>query len=334
MGDPLSVAASVLTLAQAVEYTWKSIKDVRGAEQAVEDVKGKVDTVRSVLEHSKRAIGNTGYVANTSPGLDTDMVISRIENKLAKLDKTLMRFNGLNSKAKIKLVKLQWPRQKTKIEALLRSVREDALLLEHYMTVMTFSSTIQIRSQIDGLMERAESRVCKTRANPNNTPRLKKYLQTDMGVLVSAHEFCLDRSSPSDDRVAAPTDSILYFLGVLLISISGTHPRCDCSITRCRQCQQSNVSYTFHISLPMWLFTRLIVGSLLFNRTTGLSLRYLRFPNTRCSTDSIFRLVQLGRLDDIHAAFDSGDASPWDVDEDGNTLLWVHLPHTLNPQTS
>lgn len=122
------------------------------------------------------------------------------------------------------------------------------------------------------------------------------------------------------------TNSFMYFLGALLISLSST--KSHGSNPAWTICQQHTVIYYFNIFLPAWLTARAIVGSILCDPCKGLELRHLRFPCVRPLTDPIFTYVMKGDMDHIIAAFTSRPpmASPWDVDPDGHSILWVCLP--------
>ncbi|ORY09333.1 hypothetical protein BCR34DRAFT_375241 [Clohesyomyces aquaticus] len=119
-----------------------------------------------------------------------------------------------------------------------------------------------------------------------------------------------------------PTESLLYFLGALCMAWSGSSPHC--TRKNCPKCLQHTTTLLLRVFLPSWLLAKALIGSISYTQSRGLSL-HLRFPSVRPSGAEIFELVSLGDLAGIQYAFKTGTASVWDVDLDGNGLLWYAL---------
>jgi hypothetical protein len=133
----------------------------------------------------------------------------------------------------------------------------------------------------------------------------------------------LQRPSGSTIIPITSTDSILYFVGALCMAWSGTSPHC----TRkgCPKCLQHTTTLYLRIIFPTWLLAKALIGSISYAQKQGLSFHNLRFPSVRPSSAEIFELVSLGDIAGMRRAFQNGSASVWDVDTDGNGLLWVSL---------
>ena len=94
----------------------------------------------------------------------------------------------------------------------------------------------------------------------------------------------------------------------------------DCTQRTCYRCHPS-ASYTVFYKFPDW-YIRHIVHH--FTTAANLS-RSLELPRLVEAEAKIFQHVKIGDLRTIQELFGYGQASCWDVDEQGQTLLHVRI---------
>ncbi len=97
-----------------------------------------------------------------------------------------------------------------------------------------------------------------------------------------------------------------------------------CNYVRCQQTRTSStrVLYVF----PAWFAKRAIVASSTGNDLSGPGASWtFRMPRLRSSNARIWNYVANGSLSMVREAFEKGEASPYDVSNDGRTLLHVRV---------
>lgn len=118
-------------------------------------------------------------------------------------------------------------------------------------------------------------------------------------------------------------DFMRQLVGKMLITYSDVpnlNPQCTQS-----QCKKRRRFPSFRVSyyFPRWLWGLMVTTHLAYTSRDGLELHRLRTPRIIPIGSKIFTLAQTGDLEAIRSLFTQGLASPYDVDQDGLSALWV-----------
>lgn len=98
----------------------------------------------------------------------------------------------------------------------------------------------------------------------------------------------------------------------------------SCSLSACKERRRLpalRINYYF----PQWFFSRMITTTIMYNSRDGLDIHRLRMPRIIPTASIIFNLAQTGDIEGIMSIFEKGLASPYDVDPDGFSVLWVSV---------
>ena len=94
-----------------------------------------------------------------------------------------------------------------------------------------------------------------------------------------------------------------------------------CTVNGCRSRERS--SFTLNYLFPSWFLARGIHVSLRAGRALSLDMK-IRLPHVRHSS-KIFRYIDTLNVRGVQRLLSKREASPWDIDEDGWSLLRVSL---------
>jgi len=129
-------------------------------------------------------------------------------------------------------------------------------------------------------------------------------------------------SCHSSGQLSSPRflSSILGSMLVTFSDVPQLTPRCNIgSCSTRRRLPLFKINYHF----PRWLLSRMITTTLAWSTRDGLDIHRLRAPRIIPTGSAIFNLTQNGDVEGIKSLFVEGTASPYDVDQDGFSALWV-----------
>lgn len=145
-----------------------------------------------------------------------------------------------------------------------------------------------------------------------------------------AIEWCT--CSCHDPGSFSTPDFVSQVLGKMMVTytdIPNFTPQCNQSQCKKRRRFPSlRMSYYF----PRWFWGRMVTTHLAYTARDGLELHRLRTPRIIPTGSKLFTLTQKGDLEAIRSLFTQGLASPYDIDQDGFSALWVRtVRSSLNP---
>lgn len=82
------------------------------------------------------------------------------------------------------------------------------------------------------------------------------------------------------------------------------------------------IIFTLSYAFPPWLSSTIITLSWSLGRPSGFSVQ-INLERIRSYDDPIWQLAKTGNVDGIRHEFERSQASPFMVDPDGRSLLWV-----------
>lgn len=111
--------------------------------------------------------------------------------------------------------------------------------------------------------------------------------------------------------------------------VGSSKPSQACTVNGCRSRERSTFTLNYHF--PSWFLARGIYMSLRAGHALSLDMK-IRLPHVRHSSAKIFQYIDTVNVRGVQRLLSKREASPWDVDEDGWSLLRVSLPTSLQMQ--